>query len=409
MEKLEYFLPKTKSSKILFMLQSITSVTGLQATVYDQNLTSYSLCSAQENIFKNFFLLNCKFDLESIIKGQDISPYEYTDALFLSWVIIPLNNSNSILVLGPTLNSDLNTNILQRKLEYSSMSIKSQIEFQKMIKQIPVIVDTQLIKYASIIYNSIYDISTPTYILHNNADSNKLTNSTFNDLFEKNNISTFHGSRLFEQEMKHCISHGIKKDFFSYTTNNNDVVVGNMVPDNPLRQYQDMIIILVALAARAAIDGGMDGDLAYTYSDLFIQKIEACENTNDLISLTPQIYNTYTDAVIDAQSSNYSSLVKYITSYIKNNIYKNIQLQEMADILGYDMYYMSRLFKKETGTTVKKYIITEKINIAKLLLVNTNLPIIEISEQLNFCSPSYFNSQFKNIVGTTPLQYRLNN
>src|SRR5699024_384166 len=68
--------------------------------------------------------------------------------------------------------------------------------------------------------------------------------------------------------------------------------------------------------------------------------------------------------------------------------------------------YLSRLFKKETETSIKSYILKMKIEYAKYLLVSTNLLISEIAEKAYFSDDKQFLHTFKNKTGTTPSKYR---
>ena len=181
-----------------------------------------------------------------------------------------------------------------------------------------------------------------------------------------------------------------------------------MAPGNPLRQTKNAIIVLVALITRAALSGGMTSEEAYSLSDLFIQQIELSENINDINSITEKMYRTFITAVHKTQQNTYSNIVKYTLNYITSHTKEAISLKDISNYLGYDGYYISRQFKKETGLSVNEYINKLKIDYATVLLRTTALPINEISEQLSFCSPTYFATQFKKIQGISPNFYRKN-
>ncbi|GAA6618525.1 helix-turn-helix domain-containing protein [Scytonema sp. NUACC26] len=85
---------------------------------------------------------------------------------------------------------------------------------------------------------------------------------------------------------------------------------------------------------------------------------------------------------------------------------QNISIGDMAKIVGYSPVHFSRIFKKTTGQTPLKYLIHHRINQAKYLLEKTELPIIEIAYRVGFNSHAYFSTQFRQITGTTPQNYR---
>ena len=94
--------------------------------------------------------------------------------------------------------------------------------------------------------------------------------------------------------------------------------------------------------------------------------------------------------------------------YIRENIHKSITVSELAENVGLNETYLSKLFKKEVGCSVSEYIRNEKIEEACWLLRYTNKTSIEIATDLSFSSHSYFISVFKKVTGTTPKEYRNN-
>ena len=91
---------------------------------------------------------------------------------------------------------------------------------------------------------------------------------------------------------------------------------------------------------------------------------------------------------------------------MREEVYKNTTAEDIAKNLGISYSGFRRAFKELTGTSPSKYMLELKLNEAKLLLYNTNLPIKEISYSLNFESPDYFPIFFKKRTGKTPSEYR---
>jgi YesN/AraC family two-component response regulator len=67
------------------------------------------------------------------------------------------------------------------------------------------------------------------------------------------------------------------------------------------------------------------------------------------------------------------------------------------------------LFKQVTGQSFVAYLNGFRVKKAQDLLVNTNKSIAEISLEVGFCNQSYFTVVFRQIVGETPLAFRLEN
>ncbi len=70
--------------------------------------------------------------------------------------------------------------------------------------------------------------------------------------------------------------------------------------------------------------------------------------------------------------------------------------------LGYDYSYLSNLFSSVEGITIEKYLILQKVEKVKELLVYDELSLNDISYQLGYSSAQHLSQQFKKITGLTP-------
>ena len=93
--------------------------------------------------------------------------------------------------------------------------------------------------------------------------------------------------------------------------------------------------------------------------------------------------------------------------YITNNIEKEINIRQLADICFLSLDHFIRLFKKEMKQTPLVYINEKRIEKALSLLIFTNQPVKDIAYQLSFENVSYFNRLFKKQTGCTPMEYRM--
>ena len=74
----------------------------------------------------------------------------------------------------------------------------------------------------------------------------------------------------------------------------------------------------------------------------------------------------------------------------------------MARELGYTSYYLSGKFQKETGRSIGSHIKQQKIESAKQLLDNSSFTFADISEQLSFSLPSFFQFHLPQIHRNDP-------
>lgn len=74
--------------------------------------------------------------------------------------------------------------------------------------------------------------------------------------------------------------------------------------------------------------------------------------------------------------------------------------------LNRDYGYLSSLFSEVEGTTIEKYIINQKIEKVKELLVYDELTLSEIAYRMGYSNVAYLSSQFKKVTGLTPSHFK---
>lgn len=98
--------------------------------------------------------------------------------------------------------------------------------------------------------------------------------------------------------------------------------------------------------------------------------------------------------------------MKKVLNFIDRNIRKNITLEDAAEAASMSTYYFSKMFKKMTGVNFIAYVTDQKMELAKELLANTSMPVINISYELSYTEANYFSKTFKKKTGFTPSEYR---
>ncbi|MDF1550980.1 MAG: AraC family transcriptional regulator [Bacteroidales bacterium] len=78
----------------------------------------------------------------------------------------------------------------------------------------------------------------------------------------------------------------------------------------------------------------------------------------------------------------------------------------ISNEIAYDYSYLSNLFSSVEGTTIEKYIINQKIEKVKELLVYDELNLNEIAYQIGYSSVQHLSSQFKKITGLSPSHFK---
>lgn len=109
-----------------------------------------------------------------------------------------------------------------------------------------------------------------------------------------------------------------------------------------------------------------------------------------------------------AQESSLPENLQYLIKYMDSNFDQPLSLDFLSDFAGISKYYLSREFKKYTGFSPNNYLISLRINRAKILLKNTTLPAVKIAHEVGIHDLNNFTNLFKKKTGMTPIQYRKN-
>ena len=78
----------------------------------------------------------------------------------------------------------------------------------------------------------------------------------------------------------------------------------------------------------------------------------------------------------------------------------------LADELHKDYSVLSKLFSETEGITIEQYVILQRIEKVKELLVYNEMNLNEISYKLNYSSVAHLSAQFKKVTGLTPTQFK---
>lgn len=97
-----------------------------------------------------------------------------------------------------------------------------------------------------------------------------------------------------------------------------------------------------------------------------------------------------------------------VLQYIYNHIESDLKRKDIAREVFLNPDYMSRMFKKEMGVSLKEFIITEKMKLAKSLIKSTKLPISTIAMRVGYRNFSHFSQTYKRVMGMTPEEDRQN-
>lgn len=95
-----------------------------------------------------------------------------------------------------------------------------------------------------------------------------------------------------------------------------------------------------------------------------------------------------------------------VLHYIQHNYQKNLKLETLAPLFGYNSSYLGRLFAKKLNVNFNSYLDQVRISKAKELLDDGSLKVYEIAKRVGYSNVDYFHRKFKKYEGTSPAEYR---
>lgn len=100
--------------------------------------------------------------------------------------------------------------------------------------------------------------------------------------------------------------------------------------------------------------------------------------------------------------------LRRVLQFLKQNPFGNYTLSDLAAMACVSPPHLVRLFKKVYGITPMAYANWRRISEARRLLIESDIPIVELAAQFGYNDQSHFTRHFKTVVGLTPARFRAN-
>ena len=147
---------------------------------------------------------------------------------------------------------------------------------------------------------------------------------------------------------------------------------GVMAKDK-IRSYKNVAICHIYLSSRAAIDGGISSEVSFSICDNFVRKLEDTNKIEHIHSIEREAQFYFAQMVYNEKNNEHIDNKNYLINQCKEIIIKNINkkivVKDIAKKLYTNSEYLSRVFSKQEGITIKDYIQREKIQFSKNMLI----------------------------------------
>ena len=180
------------------------------------------------------------------------------------------------------------------------------------------------------------------------------------------------------------------------------------MPDQ-LRDTKDLGITLNTLLRKAAEEAGVHPFYIDACSNANVVRLEQCSNEIQLSRLYREFVQRYCELIQQYALRPYSKPVQDTVFLVQSDLASDLSLAAIAEKLNLNRSYLSTLFCKEVGKPLSAYVLDKRILRAQHLLASTPLSIQQIAWEVGIPDANYFARLFKRETGSTPRKYRENN
>ena len=166
------------------------------------------------------------------------------------------------------------------------------------------------------------------------------------------------------------------------------------------------ILELAVVLSRAAVEGKAELEMILGLNFEYIQELGKIKSIEELCIWVVKVLDRFTESVYENRNIKNVDIIRKTREFIRANYKKKIKLIDISKAIYLSPYYLSHIFKKETGSTLLEYLTKVRIEEAKYLLENTQWNTTQIAFEVGCSDQSYFCKVFRKSESISPSDYR---
>lgn len=176
---------------------------------------------------------------------------------------------------------------------------------------------------------------------------------------------------------------------------------------NPIRQQKYKFVCAMFFSCRAAIEGGVPEDYAFSLSDSFCKQMDGMTQVKEIEKLLRKCMLYFCENVSSrVEKKSYSAYTGAAIDYINRHLLEPLSVETISEQIGLNRKSLTQYFMADLDMTIPAYITEKRLTEAAYLLKNTGMSLSAISEVLQFSSQSHFTKRFREKYSVTPHDYR---
>lgn len=370
------------------------------------NVSGTLIKTNTQHMFYDTMLRYSKRLDDAIIFGENSNvPVIITVELGIMWSVVfeydEYHQLQTLHVMGPILSSVPSEDAVQTILKRPNVRQKWKEMIVAYIKDIPVVPVTNFFHYTLMLHycvNNEYLNSSAISFLDYHTHKTETASSSIID---------YENYWILENQMVDFIRNG--DIYYKGKIRSASSILSKLQPiaDNDFTTAKQLATAFCGLCIRAAIDGGVSPDTAYTKGNVYLSNIASSNSIANAISICEHVFEDFLQQVHARKNApKYSKEIRICIDYIETHSDEELSIDFLAKKSGYSTYYLSKKFKEEVGISINSYIKKSRIKRASYLLLTTDMDIQDISDSLHFGNRNFFSKVFKEETGMSPAHFR---
>lgn len=168
------------------------------------------------------------------------------------------------------------------------------------------------------------------------------------------------------------------------------------------------ILELLIILSRAAVEAGAKIEEMLGMRYKFVTELSRIKDQEELCLWIVKVLEKMAEQIYRTRNAKNYRRLKRAMHFIDTHCGEPLTVEQIAQEVYLSPSRLSHIIKDEMGMTLIDYLSRKRVEKAKALLGNEEVPIAQIAQEVGFSDQSYFTKVFKKIEGCTPRVYRIN-